>query len=410
VLDWLNQNGFSLTQGSDNRLTLTVSGTRGQAEHAFGVTIDDYLMGTRQFHAIDTDPSIPAALAPWIRSVTGFSNLARPRPALSPQTIAQAYNGTLTPGGALPGTGSGVLPPGINGAGQTIAVIEYDSFFPSDVSFWLAQVGLPATLINQVTTVPVSKGTSPSGCSIAVANYQFTYDPPIITSLSPNVGAQIGGTSVDLMGTGFSQTMTVKFGNTPVPVSCVSNTWCSVFSPAGNSQEHVTVTVNGITSMQSAADIFTYEPFPYGTMSPNTGSYLGGTVVTVTEANFSAASNDTEFTFATGFGATAQATNVKCRSTTVCTITVPAYKGGSGPYAAVSVTANGLTSPIGEFLYNGFPQPPTPKPVKPLPCPGICQLLKCGQNCGPKFLRMAPGHASPSARTSLKNTRRKGCT
>ena len=202
---------------------------------------------------------------------------------------------------------------------------------------------------------------------------QFTYNPPIITSLSPNVGAQIGGTSVNLMGTGFSQTMTVKFGNTPVPVSCVSNTWCSVFSPAGNGQEHVTVTVNGVTSTESAADIFTYEPFPYGTMSPNTGSYLGGTVVTVTGANFSTASNGTEFRLATGFGATAQATNVNCRSTTVCTMTVPAYKGGSGPYAAVSVTANGLMSPIGEFLYNGFPQVPTPKPGKPLPCPGVCQ-------------------------------------
>jgi hypothetical protein len=203
---------------------------------------------------------------------------------------------------------------------------------------------------------------------------QFTYDGPIITSLSPNVGAQIGGTTVSVIGTGFSQTMTLKFGSTPVPVqSCESSTSCTVFSPAGNGQEHVTVTVNGVTSTQSAADIFTYEAFPYGTMSPATGSYLGGTVVTVTGANFNTAANGTQFTFATGFGAMASATNVNCRSTTVCTMTTPPYKGGSGPYAAVSVTANGLTSPIGEFLYNGFPQPPTPKPGKPLPCPGVCQ-------------------------------------
>jgi subtilase family serine protease len=166
VLAWLQQNGFSLAEGSDNRLTLTVRGTRGQAESAFGVTIDDYLMGTRQFHAIDTNPGIPAALAPLIRSVSGFSNLAQPQPAGTPMSIAKAYNGALTPPGPTAGTGPGVLPPGINGAGQTIALIEYDSYFTADVSFWLSQVGLPSTLINQVTRVPVNGGTNPSGCSI----------------------------------------------------------------------------------------------------------------------------------------------------------------------------------------------------------------------------------------------------
>jgi hypothetical protein len=167
VLAWLQQSGFKLVQGSDSRLTLIVHGTRSQAERAFGVTIDDYLMGHRQFHAIETDPELPAALAPLVRSVSGFTNLARPRPALmNPQQVAQFYNGVLTPDGTLPGTGAGVLPPGIDGTGQTIALIEYDNFVPADVSYWLSQMGLPASLINQVTVVPVDGGVPPSGCSI----------------------------------------------------------------------------------------------------------------------------------------------------------------------------------------------------------------------------------------------------
>lgn len=172
VLAWLQRNGFTLTEGSDNRVTLTVRGTRAQAERAFAVTIDDYLMGSRQFHAIAADPAIPAALAPFVRSVSGFSNLAVPQPAanaLSPQAISQAYNGTLTAIGNQVSTGPGVLPPGVNGSGQTIALLEWDSFNPTDVSYWLSQVGLPANLINQVTIVPVNGGTNPSGCNIANA-------------------------------------------------------------------------------------------------------------------------------------------------------------------------------------------------------------------------------------------------
>src|SRR5487761_1680090 len=37
VLAYLQQNGFTLLQGSTNHLTLTVQGTRAQAEQAFGV-------------------------------------------------------------------------------------------------------------------------------------------------------------------------------------------------------------------------------------------------------------------------------------------------------------------------------------------------------------------------------------
>jgi hypothetical protein len=156
VLSYLQRNGFALVLGSANRLTLTIRGTRVQAERTFSVSIDDYQLGADQFHANDTEPAIPATLAPLIRSVSGFSNLGRPQPAnapspLTPMSIATAYNRNL--------------PRNIDGSGQTIGLIEFDNFNYSDIANWLKQVNLPAGLINHVSTYNINGGTQPSGQS-----------------------------------------------------------------------------------------------------------------------------------------------------------------------------------------------------------------------------------------------------
>ena len=165
VAAYLRQNGFALVAGSSNRLTLTVRGTRAQAERAFDVSISDYQLGTRHFYANDADPAIPQSLAPMIRSVSGLSNLAQhralaaPAPA-SPLSFATAYNGVLTP---ATGGNTGGLSPGLNGAGQKIALIEFDNYVAPELTASLTASGLPATLSNQVSSVAVNGGTGRSG-------------------------------------------------------------------------------------------------------------------------------------------------------------------------------------------------------------------------------------------------------
>src|SRR5205085_12564475 len=73
VNDWLHQQGFNLVEGSENRLTLTVSGTRAQAEKAFGVSIESYRMGDREFYSNDRDPQLPAGLSHQVQAVIGLS-------------------------------------------------------------------------------------------------------------------------------------------------------------------------------------------------------------------------------------------------------------------------------------------------------------------------------------------------
>jgi len=172
VLAYLQQSGLTLTRGSDNRRTLTVSGTRAQSERAFNVVIDDYQMGDRIFHAIATDPAVPAALAPLIANVAGLSNMALWRPANAPSpekpaSTASAYNGYLTPAGS---TNTGGLPPGLDGTGQTIGLIEFANFYVSDTEAWLAWAGLPSSQIQHLYTYSIDPAsqctpTNPGDCN-----------------------------------------------------------------------------------------------------------------------------------------------------------------------------------------------------------------------------------------------------
>ena len=82
VLGWLRLQGFSLVQGSANRLTLSVRGTRAQAERAFRVTIAGYrIRGQRRLVYANTQaPALPAGIARDVKAVTGLTDVATPVP------------------------------------------------------------------------------------------------------------------------------------------------------------------------------------------------------------------------------------------------------------------------------------------------------------------------------------------
>lgn len=78
TLSWLRSQGFRLTQGSADRLTMTVTGTRGQAQRALGVRFNEYLLGGRRVYANASAPALPRSIARDVAAVSGLSNLAAP--------------------------------------------------------------------------------------------------------------------------------------------------------------------------------------------------------------------------------------------------------------------------------------------------------------------------------------------
>ncbi len=279
VLAYLRGKGFQLIEGSKNRLTLTVRGTREQVESAFGVGIRDYRIGKRQFYANDSDPELPTALAPMVQAVSGLSDYAKPRPThiaifsafcavevgllanvvgLNPNTangkacilgmLAQCINSNAT------AAGYGVqinaqFPPcnllgfdeapleaaahsesshnsidlaaspwqGATGAGETVGLVEFDNFQSSDVSDYLALVGLPATAIGNLSRINVDGGTS-----IGSGEDEVLLDIDTVMTVAPGANVAVYDAPFTGSGGSFQRVFQQMLDN---GVSIISNSW-----------------------------------------------------------------------------------------------------------------------------------------------------------------------------------------
>lgn len=130
--------------------------------------------------------------------------------------------------------------------------------------------------------------TTAGGPNTANTLYTYVLTPPTITDMAPFTGSTTGGTSVTITGTNFTAATGVTFRGVPATgVTVVSATSIICTTPAGTlGSASVQITTPSGTASSS---IFTYVP-PQPTVSsitPNTGSILGGTTVTITGTNLS---------------------------------------------------------------------------------------------------------------------------
>nr|MDQ6905946.1 protease pro-enzyme activation domain-containing protein [Chloroflexota bacterium] len=194
TLAFLQQQGFTLVEGSANRLTLTVKGARAQAEQAFSVHLDDYQLGSRSFYANDQDPAVPGNIAKNILAVAGLSNFAQPQPNTQGITSTKdcTFTTDISKAGFIPfcafgfgflhilwGLGcishltldcqitgpsnTAAMRPAASGAGQKIGLLEYDTFDTADVSAYLNLIGAQAARINQLSAVAINGGVASPG-------------------------------------------------------------------------------------------------------------------------------------------------------------------------------------------------------------------------------------------------------
>ncbi len=77
VHGYFSDRGLLVLDDAANRLVLQVQGSRAQIEQALGVTISDYQLGGRKFHANDRDPLLPPAIADRVQSIGGLNDLAQ---------------------------------------------------------------------------------------------------------------------------------------------------------------------------------------------------------------------------------------------------------------------------------------------------------------------------------------------
>jgi kumamolisin len=185
VKTYFAQHGFLIVDESANRMTLSVRGARSNAARALNVQIGDYVTGKRAFFANVAEPELPAALAFRVQAVAGLSNLAAPQPLR--EAIVKAvcsiskyltlyfddaglehnYKKCLKDNGVSQAAGALAAPDppppawqGVDGTGQKVGIVAFDTFLLSDVANYFALAGIPAAKIANVTKVPVLGGAA----------------------------------------------------------------------------------------------------------------------------------------------------------------------------------------------------------------------------------------------------------
>jgi LPXTG-motif cell wall-anchored protein len=249
-------------------------------------------------------------------------------------------------------------------AGNTLVTITgSDLTGTTGVSFG----GLAAsnvTVVNASTVTALSPAGSVGGVNVTVstafgtsatnASDVFTYAVrPVVTSSSPSAGPVTGGTSVTIIGTGFTGATAVEFGTTPttnfVVNSDTSITAISIAAVTGpGSTVNVTVDTPGGSALQVGTAIFRFAPIPTVTsVGPSSGSAAGGNTITITGTGLIPVS-------AVHFGSIA-ATSFTVGTGTSITATVPPGISGT---VDVTVTTDGgttATSAADQYRYISAP-------------------------------------------------------
>ncbi len=194
VSDFARSRGMAIRGSHQGRTLLNVEASASAVEHAFGVRMMRYRSPEgRLFAAADREPALPASMAGKIASVVGIGSPALFQPALirrgqeprealfalagppaegaSPDALSSSVPGSAAARGAAGGAeGPGAAGSGVNGgftphdlrvaygldgypnsgAGQTIAVVEFDGYTSSDIVSYEQQFNLPAVPVQNI--------------------------------------------------------------------------------------------------------------------------------------------------------------------------------------------------------------------------------------------------------------------
>ena len=189
VMDFAKAKGLFVTATHPNRLILDVEGSITNIENAFHVTMRTYQhpREARMFYAPDTEPSLDLAVP--VLYISGLDNYSLPHPnhIIKPlDTTAKATpNAGSGPGGAYAGNDfRAAYVPGttLTGTGQTVALLQFDGYYASDIAAYKTQFGLPdVPLVN----VAVDGGVSTPGSG----NGEVCLDIEMVLSMAPGVSA-----------------------------------------------------------------------------------------------------------------------------------------------------------------------------------------------------------------------------
>jgi Pro-kumamolisin, activation domain len=176
LISFATSNGLSITKTYGNNQLLDVIGTVANIESAFHVFMNVYRRSDgSQFYAPDTTPSVDFAI-PILR-VNGLDNFRVPKRADGSGEFNFPFESSLYTGSDF----RNAYAPGVKltGAGQTLALVEFDGFSPADITAYENGAGPPVTpfLMDGATGKPVNPTTQ----------FEVTLDIEMAAAMAPGL-------------------------------------------------------------------------------------------------------------------------------------------------------------------------------------------------------------------------------
>jgi subtilase family serine protease len=278
VIAFAQANNLTVTAQHPNRAVLDVAGPVANVEKTFHVTMRTYQhpKERRTFFAPDAEPSVDLTVP--ILHVSGLDDFALPHPAsLVKSASAITPNGTGSIGGAFAGNDfRAAYVPGtaLTGAGQTVALLQFDGYFTNDIVTYENLAGLPAVTL---TNVAIDGGVSTPGGGVS----EVSLDIEMVISMAPGVSqivvyeAPNPSPWVDLLSR-------IANDNLAKQISC---SWGGGSPDAGSEQAFVQMAAQGQSFFCASgdSDAFTGGAIDFPAESTNI-TQVGGTTLTTTGA------------------------------------------------------------------------------------------------------------------------------
>lgn len=159
VTGWLTSQGFTVSHVGAGNTVIEFSGTAAMVRSAFRTEIHKYGVNGEEHWANASDPRIPAALAPVVSGIVSLNNFSRKPQSHRKGQYQRNSDGSVTPAFTVTGGGTTyyavapgdwatiyntnpLLQSGINGTGQTIAILGVTNVNLTDVYSFRTLFGL----------------------------------------------------------------------------------------------------------------------------------------------------------------------------------------------------------------------------------------------------------------------------
>jgi subtilase family serine protease len=297
---WLQSQGLQVTWVAPSRIFIEFTGTAADVSRTFQSELHYYKVNGKELVSVSSDPTIPVALAPVIRSVRGlFTIEERPLHFVTPLESSTPdltiSGGGVTDHDLAPGDFATIydLPASTTGAGTTIGIVAEARTDVADFNNFKSLTD--TTFSNPIEVIPTAYGgvdpgpayttsqSCSSSCTLLDDQAEATLDVMRAGSVAPGASLLLvaassasGGIAVDAQYLIESnpvpaQVMTISFGACELSAGASGvNFWDTLFQQAAG--EGISVFVSSGDSGASGCDMaFATPP---ASPSPNSPNYI----------------------------------------------------------------------------------------------------------------------------------------